>query len=326
LNPEFYNIPNDLLVKYLLHETTDAENAQVKDWLAANTEHQKQYEDLKIIWEESRKLAAHSSIDENEAWLKFKDSVQQKPFQKPIVRPLVHFGWMRIAALFIIVAGAALLSYFLLQPGGVQTIAIQTTAQTRIDTLPDGSVVTLNKNSQLSYPDRFTGDSRTIALQGEAFFNVAPDKSKPFIIQVNDVTVKVVGTSFNIRSERGTTEVIVETGEVQVIRHNKIAELHSRERITVKPQDTIMVKAPVQEQLYNYYRTKEFVCDNTPLWKLVEVLNEAYDTHIVIEKASLRNLPLTTTFYNEPLDHILNIISQTLDIEVIKREEKIILQ
>lgn len=326
MNPEFYDMPNDLLVKYLLHETTEAETIKVKDWLAANREHQKQYEHLKIIWEESRRLAANSSADENAAWLKFKDRVQQKSFQKPIVRPIVSFGWMRIAALFIIVVGAALLSYFILQPSGVQIIAVQTTVQTRIDTLPDGSVVTLNKNSQLSYPNRFKGDSRAIALQGEAFFNVTPDKSKPFIIQVNDVTVKVVGTSFNVRSKNGITEVIVETGVVQVIRHNKTAELHPYERITVKQQDTVLVKAPVQDQLYNYYRTKEFVCDNTPLWKLVEVLNEAYGSHIVIEKASLRNLPLTTTFHNENLDHILSIISQTLEIEVIKEEEKIILQ
>jgi transmembrane sensor len=326
LNPEFYHIDNDLLVKYLLHETTEAEAAQVKAWLAIHPDHQKQYEHLKIIWEESRRLAVNSHVDENAAWLKFRHRLQQPSFQKPIVRTMNRFGWMRIAVLFILVAGAALLCYFLLQPDTVQTIALQSNEQTRIDTLPDGSVVTLNKHSQLRYPDQFKGTNRTIALQGEAFFNVTPDKSKPFIIQVNDVTVKVVGTSFNVRSENGTTEVIVETGVVQVIRHNKSTQLHPKERITINQKDTALIKAPVQDQLYNYYRTKEFVCDNTPLWKLVDVLNEAYSSRIVIENASIKNLPLTTTFYNEPLDNILAIISQTLDVKVVKKEREIILQ
>src|SRR3546814_17421332 len=62
-------------------------------------------------------------------------------------------------------------------------------------TLADGSVVTLNKNSELSYPRRFTGSSRTVSLQGEAFFDVETDREKPFVISVNDVEVEVTGRS-----------------------------------------------------------------------------------------------------------------------------------
>jgi ferric-dicitrate binding protein FerR (iron transport regulator) len=82
----------------------------------------------------------------------------------------------------------------------------------------------------------------------------------------------------------------------------------------------------VEDKLYNYYRSKEFVCDDTPLWKLVEVLNEAYGVNIVIENKELRGLRLNTTFNNESLDTILDIVSQTFGITYTKEADRIILK
>ena len=196
-----------------------------------------------------------------------------------------------------------------------------------VDTLPDGSVITLNKRSTVTYPSKFKGDTRAITLKGEAFFNVAPDKKKPFIISVNDVQVTVVGTSFNIKSENGNTEVVVETGIVRVTRSGKIVELNAGEKIVMSANDNIASKEAVDDKLYNYYRSKEFVCDETPLWKLVQVLNEAYDAKIIIGRKELNDIRITTTFYNESLEKVLEVIHLTLDIEIIKKEDgQIILQ
>ena len=203
----------------------------------------------------------------------------------------------------------------------------QTGQNVLIDTLPDGSVITLNKRSTVTYPSKFKGDTRAIALKGEAFFNVAPDKKKPFIISVNDVQVTVVGTSFNIKSENGNTEVVVETGIVQVTRSGKTVELNAGEKIVMPANDSIASKEEVSDKLYNYYRSKEFVCDETPLWKLVQVLNEAYDAKIIIGRKELNDMRLTTTFNNESLEKVLEVIHLTLDITVIKKEDgQIILQ
>ena len=146
------------------------------------------------------------------------------------------------------------------------------------------------------------------------------------MINVNDVQIKVVGTSFNVRSEAGVTEVIVETGIVQVTRNNKMVELRPAEKIKLGVKDSALVKERVEDKLYNYYRSKEFVCDDTPLWKLVEVLNEAYGANIIIENPKLRSLPLTTTFNNESLDKILEVISATFDITVTREGDRIILK
>jgi ferric-dicitrate binding protein FerR (iron transport regulator) len=91
-------------------------------------------------------------------------------------------------------------------------------------------------------------------------------------------------------------------------------------------QDTALAKEIVEDRLYNYYRSKEFVCDDTPLWKLVEVLNEAYGANIIIENKELRGLKLNTTFNNESLDRILEVIATTFDITVTPEKDRIILK
>ena len=138
--------------------------------------------------------------------------------------------------------------------------------------------------------------------------------------------VRVVGTSFNIRTENGATEIIVESGRVEVIKNNRSVLLGPKEKILVQAVDSVLQKESDNEQLYNHYRTNEFVCDNTPLWKLVEVLNDAYHVNITIGRSELRSLPLDVTFSNESLEQILKVISLTLDIKVDTTGNRIVLR
>ena len=195
-----------------------------------------------------------------------------------------------------------------------------------IDTLPDNSVVTVNKGSSISYLSKFKGETRQVSLKGEAFFNVTPNKKKPFIISVNDVQITVVGTSFNVKTVNGNTDVVVETGIVKVTRAGKTVELKANEEVVVNVKDSALTKEKVSDQLYKYYRTKEFICDDTPLWKLVEVINEAYNSHVVIGDPALKDMGITTTFNNESLEQVLNVISLTLNIKIVKEGDTIILQ
>src|SRR3546814_2056524 len=139
-------------------------------------------------------------------------------------------------------------------------------------TLADGSVVTLNKNSELSYPRRFTGSSRTVSLQGEAFFDVETDREKPFVISVNDVEVEVTGTSFNIKSREEVTEVIVESGSVRVRLGDDAVALHPGEKAVSQFAGANLKKTPAPDALYNYYRTNDIVSQRTPLQELAEAL------------------------------------------------------
>lgn len=315
-------VDEGLLVKYLLGEAGPQERQAVEAWIEADPAHRRQFEDFASIWEKSRRLALQSQADEQAAWKRFQARIHTAP--RP-VRSLRNNTWLRIAALFLLLAGVGTWAWLSSRETPVPQLTASAGARILSDTLPDGSVVTLNRNASLQYPGRFQGDTRTVRLQGEAFFRVTPDKKKPFLINVNDVMVKVVGTSFNIRSEGKATEVIVETGIVQVTRNGHTVELRPGQKVRVGDQDSLFAPQPEKDRLYNYYRTNEFVCDNTPLWKLAEVLQEAYGVEIVIARKELRNLPLTTTFSNESLDRILEVIGMTFNIRVKKEGDKIYL-
>ena len=318
---------DDLLVKKLLGEATESEQIEVEKWLNESAENQRYFSHFKLIWTQSKELAAKSTVDESQAWNRFKQRVEPEIAVIPL-NSKKQFGLFRIAAAFVLIAGAGWLLYlFSVQNLESSQITIKSEAQTLVDTLPDGSIVTLNKRSSISYPEEFTkGNSRQITLNGEAFFQVEPDKLKPFVITVNDVTVTVVGTSFNVKSDVKKTEVIVETGLVEVGKADQKIKVKPSERVTAFQGKKDLVKQKNQDEIYNYYRTKKFVCKNTPLWQLVETLNEAYQANIVIEGENVRNKQINTTFEEQPLAEILRIIGETFDIKVEHQGDKIILK
>ena len=327
LEQRFYHIDDDLLVKHLLGEASPEEDKAVNEWMNENATHREYYNQFKKIWDQSKVIAVESAVDVNKAWERFQNRLAAQR-GSPKISKHKRFSWMRIAASVVLVVGLGVITYFLVNKSAEPKEMIAQSGQNiLVDTLPDGSVITLNKKSTVTYPSKFKGNKRSIALKGEAFFNVKPDKKKPFIISVNDVEVTVVGTSFNIKSENGNTEVVVETGNVRVTKSGKTVELTAGEKVVISTNDSNVTKEAVSDKLYNYYRTKEFVCDDTPLWKLVQVLNEAYDANIVIGRKELNDKKLTTTFVNESLDQVLEIIHLTFDITVIKKEDgQIILQ
>ncbi len=314
---------DELLVKYLLDEATEGEQQQVVSWLSQSTDNRKYYNDFELIWHQSRIRAQSSTVDENAAWERFQQKIRQKSEPAPVIRRF-HFSAVAAAILVAITVFTVVYLAVFKTPDPVMLAANDVVVK---DTLPDNSVVTLNKNSTLSYEeDRGTQRVRKVKLDGEAFFNVAPDKSKPFIVEVDSVIVRVVGTSFNVRKTAAYTEVIVESGVVQVTAHQQNITLIKGESIRIGDSGIVQPKNDVKDALHQYYRTREFVCDNTPLWKLVEVLNEAYGSHITIANDALRQYPLTTTFHNEPLDNILLIIHETFDIEIERKGDQILLR
>ncbi len=324
MNNDKQHINEELLVKQLLGEATPQEQKTVEDWVAADDDHQKQYNDFKAIWDNSKQVAATSTVDTNAAWEKFKQRTEQantKP-TKTVSFPTGKRSMMRIAASVLLLIFCGIAGYFIY----MQPITVASKNLVLTETLPDGTMVTLNKGSKISYPRNFKGETRDVKLSGEAFFDVTPDKSKPFIITVGEAKVRVVGTSFNIKCSKALTEVVVETGLVSVSKNSNEVMLNPNEKAIVTKNRKKPIKQNNTDQLYNYYRTKMFVCDETPLWRLVEVLNDAYKTDITIANSEIKDLPLNTTFNNESLDYVLGIISETFNIHIVEKEGRIVLK
>ena len=247
------------------------------------------------------------------------------PAKPAIIVPFKKsFNWLRVAAIFITTIAVAILFYLVnTKPTQLEFASNDVIVN---DTLPDNSIVTLNKHSSLSYREKSGRQSyRKAILKGEGFFNVKPDKSKPFFVEVDGIEVKVVGTSFNIKSLKDSTEIIVESGVVSVTKDDQLVTLQKGEKLTIPRAGAMPQKKQSSDKLYSYYR-REFVCDKTPLWKFIEVLNEAYDMKIIIENEKVRKEPYTATFYNEPIEKIISVIAETFELSVVRNGNQITLR
>ncbi|MBK7691020.1 MAG: FecR domain-containing protein [Bacteroidetes bacterium] len=323
------HISDELLVNYLVDECNEQEQTAVENWLAENPENQLYFHQFERIWIESKALGNIPLVDTEASWQRMKARMQHK--RRWAVQKTMYWA----AAAILLVVG--LFSMYTFWQRGIPSkpadslvaipSIIESKSETLVDTLSDKSIVTLNKNASLQYPKQFSEKERRVKLRGEAFFNISPNARQPFYIEAsNDVEIRVVGTSFNVKSFDAYTEVIVETGIVEVRKFNRVLLLHPREKARIDKEDSTIVVQRNSDKLYKYYRSKEFECDNTPLWKVVEVLNEAYGDSIVIGRTDLKSLTLTTRFDNESLESILEVISETFEIKVEKKGNKYILK
>jgi len=318
------HINDDLLVKYLLGETNAAENRETEEWINENEANRKYYADFKLIWQESERIAENSNPDEDGAWMRLQNRISKNNEQqtRPL-KPASKYTWLKIAASLLLISAIGYFAYN--QFFGTKLIN-NITESALTQNLPDGSSVTLNSNSQISYPNHFMGDQRLVQLSGEGFFKITPDKTKPFIIKIKTVTVTVVGTSFNVKNIKGKTEVIVETGIVKVNSHGKQVLLHPGQKVIADENSSDLVIRETRGSLYNYYITRSLVCDQTPLIELVDKLNQVYGAHIQIANKQLNNLPITTVFKGQTLPQVLNIIAETFKIKVERNGNQILLK
>jgi ferric-dicitrate binding protein FerR (iron transport regulator) len=321
-------IHEDLLVKHLLGETGPEENVRVEAWLSAHPANRRYYEDLRLIWRKSRHLGDNfQETDEqaDAAWEKFRQQIHPSHLKAIKHIPVQKSAaWTRIAAIFLLAAVITAVLYLINNTEAPEK-RVASTTNTLTDTLPDGSLITLNKQSDIKYPAKFKKE-RTVQLHGEAFFAISPDKEKPFRVYTNGVTITVLGTSFNVRDKDTITEIIVETGTVRVTDSLHDVLLHASEKLVLRKGDPALSKDSTRNELYKYYRTKEFICDDTPLWQLAASLEEAYGVRIHIEDQQLRELRIIATFRDVSLDQILSVIHETFRIKVTRSGNDVTLQ
>lgn len=204
--------------------------------------------------------------------------------------------------------------YLYLQPASLHTIS--TLAETQVILLPDGSSVTLNHYSSLSYPTRFKSANREVQLNGEAYFEVSKDKEHPFIVQTENIDVQVLGTHFNIDAYRNNPEVktTLLTGSVAV--SNK----GNSQRMILKPNEMAIYnkveKKLTREVLENTndkiaWRHGEFIFDHLPLAEIVRELSNSFGTTVHIADTTLLNYHISARFRNgEDLETILSVLHQ----------------
>lgn len=308
MDPHYHTPIDDLLVKHLLREVSPEEKQAVETWLNESPDNRHYYEQLRLIWEKSIHLSPtplmESEDEEEKAW-----QVLRKRIQKPArPKPVIPLPWAIAAAAAILLP--ILFFTFFGWPGNQALRSLSAGNNVLTDTLPDGTLVTLNMHSTLSLPRKF--NHRTVGLQGEAFFQVAPDKGRPFQLAANGITVTVLGTAFNVLTDSLVTRIDVESGRIRVANGNDAIEVGAGESITLTPGDQQLQKHVSPVSIHHYYRPRVFICNDTPLGQLTDALQQAYGVPIVITDSVLKKQPISVSFRDESLDRILSVLTETL--------------
>jgi transmembrane sensor len=264
-------------------------------------------------------------FDEDKAWQHVESRIRtQSTIRKPVFRKLISLPVFRIAASILIAALLTISGYemFYKSPSKVANLEIASGSEAQKPfTLPDGSLVSLNSNTTLSYPKEFSGETREVTVEGEAFFEVKPNKNKPFIIHAGKAQVKVLGTSFDVNAYPQTklVVVVVETGRVQV--SNQTAKtneliLTPGEKGTLVYSSNLLLKATNQNPNFLSWKTRQLTFKATPLKEVTEDLEKVYKVEINLADPQLSGLLLTAEFNNYSLDFILEVLESTFRIDV----------
>lgn len=197
-------------------------------------------------------------------------------------------------------------------------------------TLTDGSQVILNSGSELKYIQNFEKDRREVFLKGEAFFSVAKDSLRPFIVNSRETTTTALGTSFNVRAYRGETlEVSLLTGKVAVNREGMSEEavtLLPGEALKIDTKNDQLLKSSFNRELVIGWTKKWIIFQKTPLLEAIRVLENWYGVEIQIKKQPINPILLSGKFQDETLENVLEGLkfSARFDFEIDKENVKII--
>lgn len=274
----------------------------------------------------------------DQAWEKVHSriSMQSAP-EKSKIRYLISNPLFRVAAAVLFAALLIVSGYEVFYHSQESKKMMEVSATNQIlkaFALPDGTLVSLNTNTKIKYPKTFTRNIREITIEGEAFFEVVPNKDKPFIIHAGNSQIKVLGTSFNVNAypSAKSVEVVVETGKVQVLnkatKANETNELilTSGERGTLVYSSNSLLKSTNQNPNFLAWKTRNLIFKATSLAEVIENLEKVYNVNIQMADPKLNELLLTAQFNNYPLDFILKVIETTFRIEAKQENGQYILK
>ncbi len=314
----------DLIIKYLSGDANTSESKKLFDRMDKDSALKNEFEALKKTWDMSSSKPDKdiSAINLDEEWNLFAANIHENTGKIiSLKRNKEKFSIARLASAVaaIFVLGFAVFYFFNLKTE--ELVAVNSVLESN---LPDGSQISLNKGSELEYAKNFNKNKRVVKLKGEAFFKVAHNPKKPFIVKAGKLKIEVVGTEFNVnaKSRKGNVEVVVSSGKVLVYSKTdksdaKLLRAGDRAKFILKKSE--IIKETNTNPNFLAWKTRKLVFDRTKLEDIVKTLNHTYSVHIVIKNPALKNCTLTNTFEQQSLDSILKVLEATLDIHISKK-------
>jgi transmembrane sensor len=325
------NMDSGLVAKYLAGEANQEERFVVEAWISASAENQKEFLRFRKLWETSATEfnVVPADVNTDNAWGTIKkristvnnfpqgDTGQKK--SKTIMHSIYRYAVSVAAAVILLVIGYILIFR---QFSGQEKLEVVAVQKVRTSILPDSSYITLNLNSNISYPKKFKSGRREVTLSGEAYFNVKHIDDQPFVVIMKDACVHVLGTEFNIRNVAGEPEVTVTvtSGRVKFSDKDDISFVYlgQNEKGVLHRDSGLIEKFSDTDENELFWKTRTLLFRDTKLSVVFKTIEKIFKVNILVNNDSILDCKLTGKFTNASAEEILNKISLSFDLNVQK--------
>jgi len=320
---------DDLILDYLNHQLSEPELSELLKWINASDANKSYFNEIQDIWKTS--IYSDYSFDSLSAYQRFKKWVFLNHKKKPASFSIA-IRWAAAIGLLIFSLGA--LSFYFLNnwkqksDNNQYTLYVPYGAKMRME-LPDKSVVWLNAGSTLRYAQNFGKANRQLFLEGEAYFDVTKNPALPFVVNTEQLSVKVLGTKFDVEAytEDKQLNVTLLRGSVHITtayQPNQTLTLAPNQRAVIdKTNHNVEVKE-VNGELSMKWTQGQIVFDEELFGEIICQLEREFNVTIDVKRPELNNLHFYGNFrYAQSIEEIFDIITANNDFHYIKKGNKI---
>jgi ferric-dicitrate binding protein FerR (iron transport regulator) len=308
-----------IMTRYLQGHITEEESVILENWKSEEAKNRLEFDDLLELWHQTGAFQFPVKIDTDRAL----SDVYEKSGIRQTQTFKLTLAW-QIAAIFILsVLFSGLYNWFFsdksANPAYYEEVQAVYGTRTNIE-LPDGSSVFLNSGSSLRFSSQLAGQKeRRVQLKGEGYFKVAKDVNRPFIVDIEKISVEALGTTFNVNAYEPASEidvvliegkVAVRTGTGKESANEVILEPNQLAHYDVS-ENSLLKKQVSQPAKYTGWTEGKLVFMDDPIIEVMRRMENWYNVDIQLKDQKLKNYRFTGTFVDEPLEEILSILTLT---------------
>jgi len=336
----------ELMAKSIGKTATEKELAELEVFLDRFPEYrkmQKVTDALKSDLKQPDPVAKQKDLNEGieKLWYKIKNSGEVPlALEKNNIRTLTYWRWVAAAVLILTISSVFFYTRRQLPVNQLAKVVIRHIyvpfGKTTEIVLPDGTKVKLNAGSTFSYPETFSKATREVNLEGEGFFEVTKNAKKPFLVHTNTITVKVLGTVFNVKAYRNdkNIETTLLSGRVQVELKNKPEKniillpneklivannlsgttnvpLANAREAKIEYQVTALPNIKAQDIKETAWLDNRIIFTNESFEEIAKQIERKYNVQMIFDDQSLKNEQISGVLENESLEQALQLIKMT---------------
>jgi len=315
-----------IIKKYLSGRFASETETNVQKWLIREKDQQLKEQASFDYW---NNIAVEADKNTYESLSRVNKRIGYTGTQKYSQRKLLHKKVWRVAAIFIpffLIAGAAV--YFSWQKNDMTEIFVAYGDKKQLF-LPDGSEIRINSGTTIQYPTAFNGDKRVVYLDGEASFLVVKDRERPFVVQTKRLSVRVLGTEFNVKAYADDEKIIttLASGKIEVnTQTNESKVLKPKEQLVFNKKTSEIDITEIPETEIEGWLSGQLIFTEVNFDEIIRTLERRYDIVLENRISNLHSKQYTIKFLkNESLPEILNILEDVVGFSYQQHKEKFIL-